>query len=122
MCSECGIKVRMLRRVYILFQFFHGVLEVNKTSVENIAFDFEFLTARAVTVKKLDAERCDKFTPRICTQQALEIVSRTSDELSRSTAFSEENRPRFCACADCAHTSERNKQIFAQCTTGEKYQ
>ena len=105
----------MLRRVYILFQFFHGVLEVNKTSVENIAFDFEFLTARAVTVKKLDAERYDKFTPRICTQQALEIVS-------RSTALSEENRPRFCACADCAHTSERNKQIFAQCTTGEKYQ
>ena len=75
MCSECGIKVRMLRRVYILFQFFHGVLEVNKTSVENIAFDFEFLTARAVTVKKLDAERCDKFTPRTCGQQVLEIAS-----------------------------------------------
>ena len=39
----------MLKRVYILLQFFHGVLKVNKKSVVNIAFDFEFLAARAVT-------------------------------------------------------------------------
>ena len=50
MCSECGIKVRMLRRVYIPFKLVHGFLEVNKTSGENIAFDFKVLTARAVTL------------------------------------------------------------------------
>ena len=96
----------MLRHVYILFYIFLSVLQVNKTSVENIAFDFEVLTARAVPVKMLMPRDAREFTPRICTQQALEIVSRTFEELSCSAAFSEDYRPRFCACADCEHTSE----------------